>query len=340
MPHPVNKLLLQKFIAGECTPEEAAQVNQFLATTEGKTLLETILQAHWQQAEKFEPVPHELQEWKLQLNQHITPATATTKHMFLPAIGRRSWQRAAVWTALLLSMALVYKMAGKITYSHKTADNTLAMKTVTTPRGRRATIHLPDSSSVVLGPGSTFSYPIAFQGASREVILEGEAWFEVAGNPATPFKVRTGNIYTQVLGTTFKIAAFAGKQVQVGVASGKVRVDEYLNGQPVKQLALLTAGKQVSYTPEGTLTAGSFAVQDAEAWLKGRLIFNGTPLQELAETLTRWRDVQFEIQRADLKTMPVTVTVDNQVTLHQLLEGLSVIGDFKYTINKHKIIIY
>lgn len=340
MPNPVNKILLQKFIAGECTAEEATWVNQFITSTEGKALLNALLQEHWQQAAQFEPEQHQLQEFKTQLNQRITPDVTPAQPEAPPTVGRRTWLRAAVWTAIILSTATIYKFTTQSAAHHQPADNAVAMKTVTTPHGRRATIHLPDSSNVVLGPGSTFSYPIAFKGTSREVILEGEAWFEVAGNPAIPFKVRTGNIYTQVLGTTFKIAAFGGKHVQVSVASGKVRVDEYLNGQPVKELALLTAGKQVSYTPEGKITPGNFPVQDAEAWLKGRLVFNGTPLQELAETLTRWRDVQFEIQRADLKTMPVTVTVDNQVTLHQLLEGLSVIGDFKYTIHKHKIIIY
>src|SRR6202000_336004 len=94
------------------------------------------------------------------------------------------------------------------------------------PRGQRSVVRLSDSTIVYLGPDSKINFPGRFNGKTRELNLEGEAFFQVKKDHQHPFIIHTGDVSTTVLGTSFKITAFKGEPLTVSVATGKVRVDE------------------------------------------------------------------------------------------------------------------
>lgn len=88
-------------------------------------------------------------------------------------------------------------------------------------------ITLEDSSTITLEPGATIRYPAHFLSNKREVVLEGEAFFEVSKNAARPFFVFNKNIITHVLGTSFRVGLNKKTgQVEVSVRSGRVEVYE------------------------------------------------------------------------------------------------------------------
>lgn len=88
-------------------------------------------------------------------------------------------------------------------------------------------VALEDGSSVVLAPGSRLRFPTHFDPKTRDVTLEGEGFFEVAKNPAQPFLVRAGEITARVVGTSFRVRAYAAeRRVTVRVKTGKVAVYE------------------------------------------------------------------------------------------------------------------
>ena len=83
-------------------------------------------------------------------------------------------------------------------------------------------VQLPDGSKVTLSKDSRLSYGKKFDGNKREVFLSGEAFFEVAKNPARPFLVYSNGLITKVLGTSFKITAFEqDTRVVVAVKTGE-----------------------------------------------------------------------------------------------------------------------
>jgi len=92
------------------------------------------------------------------------------------------------------------QMAGK---TEKVEYNTL-----TPPRGGQFQVVLPDGSKVWLNSASSIIYPTAFNGESRVVKLQGEAYFEVTKNRHKPFIVRTNNVDVNVLGTHFNVTAY------------------------------------------------------------------------------------------------------------------------------------
>ncbi|REA63647.1 hypothetical protein DSL64_04195 [Dyadobacter luteus] len=141
--------------------------------------------------------------------------------------------------------------------------------------------YLPDSSKVWLNTGSTIRYIAGFQGASREILLDGEAYFEVKRNELKPFVVKSHGIKTQVLGTRFNVKAYAQmNRVAVTVISGKVGV-----GLEDKQQSsvFLKANQQAVYdkASRNLSQIDDLNAHEQISWQSGRLVFFNTPLPEV-----------------------------------------------------------
>src|SRR6266542_1511320 len=100
------------------------------------------------------------------------------------------------------------------------------MWTYATAQAQRATLTLPDSSRVTLNTATRLEIPVRFGRRTRDVFLDGEAYFEVAHDPKRPFRVHGGTAVTEVLGTKFGVRARSGESaVQVAVAEGSVALE-------------------------------------------------------------------------------------------------------------------
>ena len=129
-----------------------------------------------------------------------------------------------------LSLVWVYnnhiaKYDSVLTYNELLKENSGGLVEQTNNDDKPQTITLSDGSSVLLQPNSKLSYPKIFIGNERKVYLSGEAFFEISKNPKKPFLVFANEIVTKVVGTSFKIKAYANQpNVEVVVRTGKVRV--------------------------------------------------------------------------------------------------------------------
>ena len=100
-----------------------------------------------------------------------------------------------------------------------------------------STINLPDGSRVYLNEGSEIRYPESFD-QDRRVNLDGEAFFEVMSNPASPFTVKSEQVTVSVLGTSFNVkSGDSAKDIEVYVKTGRVRMfledpDEFITLEP------------------------------------------------------------------------------------------------------------
>ncbi|MBL0740014.1 FecR family protein [Chryseolinea lacunae] len=127
-----------------------------------------------------------------------------------------------------------------------------AMRQETNATKLPITIQLEDKSYVVLQPQSKLEYPVHFEKGSREVYLEGEAFFQVHKDPERPFLVHANEIVTRVLGTSFTVRSFAGeKDVKVQVKTGKVSVlkehGDTATDRDAVEGVILTPNQQVVY---------------------------------------------------------------------------------------------
>lgn len=111
-------------------------------------------------------------------------------------------------------------------------------------------IRLPDGSLAVLKPNSRLRYPQTFHGKERVVLLEGEAFFEVKKNSHKPFLVRSQNMITEVVGTSFTVRAFKNaEEFKVIVNTGKVKVFDQLasDAKSSKRILVLRPKQQAIF---------------------------------------------------------------------------------------------
>jgi ferric-dicitrate binding protein FerR (iron transport regulator) len=169
---------------------------------------------------------------------------------------------------------------------------------------QRATIQLA-SARVTLAPQST----LRISGTSVELV--GEAFFEVQGRPTTPFVVRTANIDTRVLGTTFAVSRYAEDiETRVIVTAGKVSVGVAARSGPARSAVVVAAGAWARVSDSVALVQTSAAPLDPTQWARGQLRFHKAALVDVLRTVGRWYDLDFRLADSTLAHQHVTVAFD------------------------------
>jgi ferric-dicitrate binding protein FerR (iron transport regulator) len=188
---------------------------------------------------------------------------------------------------------LVYQAGQKSAAGPQTGGlpATLAMNTVTTPRGGQYHLVLADGSKVWLNAASSISYPAAFTGSERRVSVTGEAYFEVSPDKSKPFKVQAGEELIDVLGTSFNVNVYADEPVhKVTLEAGSVKVN-------AGQLAfLLRPGEQTRQDAKSFGKTDKVDMDEALAWKNGDFVFNNEDLSSILRKLSRWYNVDISWQ--------------------------------------------
>lgn len=345
MQHPINKELLKKYLKDTCTASELEQVRGYLERPDTDAILQELIaeesEAAWERATSA-PVEldEQLSRWQSKFEQRKAASSAHTPQIVKGFFRRNSFLKyAAVLSTIILGIGIYTFNSFHKKELIEEASVQLSMKTFTTEKGQRAKITLTDGTIVYMGAGSSLEYPEQFKDSIRGVSLKGEAFFEVAKNPAQPFIIQTENIRTQVLGTSFKVNAIKGKPFQVQVATGKVRVDRITEGQR-EELAVLTPGQQLNLkTLNGRAVSGEAAVADIQGWKNSRLVFKDQTIQEISEQLERAYNVHFTFKSPSKAAAVLTVTLQDNIPLNETLRVLSAGAHFKYHIQGKNIII-
>lgn len=159
--------------------------------------------------------------------------------------------------------------------------------TITTGTGERKLFTLADGSRIWLAPGSRFSYPESFSDSTRNVALQGEAFFEVAKDKAHPFIVQSGALRTRVLGTSFNIHAYGDEdKINVTLLTGKVAIS--VAGSPLLKTNLVP-NQQADFNRRSHTLNRSDA-PDAALLLarrSGSYHYSGTPVLSIIADLRR-----------------------------------------------------
>jgi transmembrane sensor len=193
---------------------------------------------------------------------------------------------------------------------------------------------LPDGSVVEMNRGAHLVVQFS-PGERRIVLVEGEALFTVAGNPARPFVVRAGGVDVRALGTVFNVK-LAGANLEVLVTEGRVHVASPATEAPgaaaagrTAVIAELAAGQRTILpiapviAPPPVLAASSGEIERLLAWQPRLLDFNSTPLSEVVLEFNRRNAVQLVIRDEALRDLPIVASIrsDNVEGFVRLLEG-------------------
>jgi ferric-dicitrate binding protein FerR (iron transport regulator) len=166
-----------------------------------------------------------------------------------------------------------------------------------TANGQQRKLVLPDGTKVMLNAGSVLSYPKEFEKDIREVSLTGEAFFDVVRNEKAPFLIRTGEVTTKVLGTSFNVRAYPENgAVQVAVVEGKVKVNATIGSEAGKASVCLTKSEMATFEKEaGELTVSTYDEKEQIGWKDGMLYFQKSGFAATIAQLERWYGVKFKV---------------------------------------------
>jgi transmembrane sensor len=282
-----------RYLAGESTPSEAAELRRQLAENPDDAALmmkldEAIARHARHAAASDIDVEAALSAVKarraeakvepLRARPRTPFATTPTTHWRLPGS-----LALAAGILIIISVALWPRLRDR-------AAPTEAAQVYRTATGARDSVMLPDSSMIVLGPRSELRVDAGFGESRRSMELEGEAYFNVRHDDARPFVVRAGRAVIRDVGTVFTVRNDRQGRTRVVVTEGAV----------LMQGTADTAAQGVILHPGdvGTLAAGTGVVAQRGqatpedlAWTRGELVFRAAPLSEVAEALERWYGV-------------------------------------------------
>lgn len=199
-----------------------------------------------------------------------------------------------------------------------------AMQEITSPPGIRSQVVLPDGSKVWLNAESTIKFKVPFSKESRDVDLLGEAFFDVTKNPEQPFVVQSGNIKVEVLGTRFNCKAFAeDQQIDVILEEGRIALNTQSTSGSKEEI-MNPGDHAVIERESGATTISNENISKYIAWHTGKLVFDNTPMDEVAQMLERWYGVEVTVQDREIMNYRFTTTFENE-SLFQVIEllGLS-----------------
>lgn len=180
------------------------------------------------------------------------------------------------------------------------------------PRGLQFRLQLADGSRVWLNSDTRLRYPAVFGGSSREVHVEGEAFFDVKPDAARPFIVHAGSNRLQVLGTSFNVNTF-DNAVTTTLATGRLMV------AAASQQQQLRPDEQAVYQ-SGTLVKRTVDTQAFTAWKDGDLYFEDATLADICRYLERSYDYRFEFEDTSLKSLRFTLDLRRPAHLQEALD--------------------
>ncbi|WP_339867148.1 FecR domain-containing protein [uncultured Algoriphagus sp.] len=201
--------------------------------------------------------------------------------------------------------------------------------------GKVSTFLLPDGSKVWLSTGSTVEFAEDFP-RNRQVNLFGEAFFEVIPNPKSPFKITTGSITTEVLGTSFNLKSYDQTRVELSVYSGRVRFADHRSHIHSEDLL---KGERISWTAEeGLSEIELFDLNQLPGWRQGKITFNNASIDVIKSTLKRWYKVDIEVEgNAENCHYSGEFT---QASLDEILETISYTLNLTYKIDDADVTIH
>ncbi len=224
----------------------------------------------------------------------------------------------------------------KTEFAQASSEN-IAFNTLKTPHGGNYQLVLADGTKVWLNAGSSLRFPVAFSKESREVYLEGEAYFDVTKNGAH-FTVHSGAIDVAVLGTEFNVSAYSvDEEITTTLVEGIVSIK---NKNNEKEEKILQPNDQATFNlSDKQLNIEQVNTSYFTSWMQGKIEFNNENLSEVMKRLSRWYNFEYQFKNEAAKDYHFTARLDHNEKITSILEMLELTTDVKFSYHKGKVII-
>ncbi|KAA2241300.1 FecR family protein [Chitinophaga agrisoli] len=223
---------------------------------------------------------------------------------------------------------------GAIRYATTSQQSEPIYNTIVTPKGGEYQVELPDGSHVWLNAQTSLRYPVSFQDKTRQVELNGEAYFDVAKNNQ-PFIVKTRNQQLEVLGTVFNINSF-NNNITTTLVEGKVKLQSLKENN---QARILKPNEQsVFQEQQDNFTVTPVDPLYATAWRNGNFSFNNANIKEVMGSIARWYDVEVEYT-GNFTNNYFSGKISKFEQIDKLLATLALTGDIHFKRDGRRVIV-
>lgn len=211
--------------------------------------------------------------------------------------------------------------------------------TLTVNHGRRSEIKLPDGTKVWLNSGSKLIYPVAFANGTREVYLEGEAYFDVTHDKKHPFHVRSEGIDIKVLGTEFYVSSNAENKTKYAVlVKGSI---EFTSGSWLNKVEQkLIPGERINYNiEEHKFLVSRTNTSEFQSWKAGYLNINSEPLDVIIQRVAKYYHIEIKTEGLNLSKETFSGRLDFQKSADDVLAVLCVGTPYTYNSAERRLML-
>ncbi|MEG2339711.1 MAG: FecR domain-containing protein [Odoribacter sp.] len=230
----------------------------------------------------------------------------------------------------------ITKDSSILNYKTKGSNRELVYNKIEIPRGGEYTLKLSDGTIVYLNAMSSLRFPVHFSGATREVELEGEAYFEVS-KQRKPFIVKTAQMNVEVLGTVFNISCYSEDNIaRTTLVNGSVKVTSSCLSTPL----VLKPSQQAHFDKAShRIQVENVDVEQYIAWKSGHFYFKDWRLEDIMIYLSRWYDIQVFYQNNTMKDLKFGCNINRYGDISPILELFEETGQIKACLKGKTIIL-
>ncbi|HEY4288598.1 MAG TPA: FecR domain-containing protein [Puia sp.] len=335
----ITRERIVKFLEDRCSAEEADEIYRYLQENP-EWIIRWFNEDEWESFRHTEDLP---QNWSQEMLEKIDTARTPRKDRVRWMTGLKV---AATITGILLGSVFVWQRYAK---KGELPRETMALSadagrdtTLINGKGTLQRVILEDGSVVVLSPASRLSFHRGFQQNKRTVFLSGEAVFRVAEEKARPFTVFTRGFSTTVLGTEFRIRAYADSSTSsIQLLSGKVMVR---NLEHPDRTACLSAGQQCEFDNKKNSLSRAFAIRPADPSYRNEamsnsqinvspdendreILFKNESLARVLSRLSEFYRTPVHFNRAEMNKRKFTGSVQKDQSLEEALKIITLLND-------------
>ena len=214
-----------------------------------------------------------------------------------------------------------------VTTLPSTVETVEGAATLVTRHDKEFWLTLDDGTRVHLNYNTSFTYPVHFNGKTREVELSGEAFFFVAKDQKRPFIVHTPQGDVRVYGTEFHVKTSSADREQGAVVLVKGSVGFTLKDG---METVIKPGQEISYSGEHptSVTLRNVDVTPFIAWNTGVFVFENSTLEQLMNVLAQWYSIEQVVYEDDnLRTIHFTGSLERYGDIKNVMQAITSVCD-------------
>ena len=321
----MNEQLIHTYLSGHATPGEQRELLEWLRESEENKRLFFEMKAVWSGLQTMDKLAESdrMESSLRMLNEKIDRRAA---HMIKPTVSKSSFAVSGKWMLMIAAVILLILLP--LTWILREGSTSDITQLYVTNRSNLVKVlYLPDGTKVLLNKNTSLIYPEKFSTKQREVILDGEAFFDVTKDKKHPFVVKTSSFNIKVLGTTFNVHSYKEDvQVSAVLESGVIQ----LQSAQCDALVTMHPGQQALYKPDTKeLEISYVAVNEHTSWRYNLVTLNNVTIHEVVKSLEENYQIKIQTDSVTLRDHRYNFTYDKgdsaeeSVRMLQYVTGLN-----------------